>query len=269
MPAVAGPEADVHFQRALDYEFHQEVEPAIAEYRRALELDPDSVEGHANLGMLLMNERGDVDGAISEFVTALGIDPESAFCRTHLNEAVSLRNSTGEENVTRGNDFYRSGQLVRAIAAYRVACYVDPKNADAQNSLAWTLYRLGKLNDAFRHVTNALKLEPEDAEFINTLACVLFDRGDVDGAKGQFERAIAKSKKPNPADLYGLAVVLLTKGQQQQAIEKFKQALTDDANYADAKYLRDKIGMSAHVLASHDSLLNLSGWKSEQLSPVK
>src|SRR4051812_37005438 len=77
---------EVHFQRAMQYEFDQNIDAAIAEYRRGLELDPDSVQGHANYGLLLLNERGDVDGAISEFVTALGIDPASSFCQLHLNE---------------------------------------------------------------------------------------------------------------------------------------------------------------------------------------
>ncbi|HEY9790140.1 MAG TPA: tetratricopeptide repeat protein [Candidatus Obscuribacterales bacterium] len=261
---AAGPEADVHFQRALDYEFHQDIDAAIAEYRRGLELDPNSLAGHANLGVLLLNEWGDVDGAISEFMTALGIDPENAFAQTHLNEAVALRNSTADEDIERGNNYYRAGQLVRAAAAYRIACYVAPKNAEAHNSLAWTLYRLGKLNDALKEVTTALRLAPEDAEYINTLACVLYDRGDAEGAMKEFERAIAHSKKVNAADLYGLAVVFFSQGDKQRAADNFKQALQNDPNFADARYLRDKIGMSVHALASHESLLDLSGVKKNQ-----
>jgi tetratricopeptide (TPR) repeat protein len=262
-PVVAGPEADVHFQRALDYEFHQDIDGAIAEYRRGLELEPNSLEGHANLGVLLLNEWGDVDGAISEFVTALGIDPENVFSQTHLNEAVALRNSKAEENIDRANNYYRAGQLMRAAAAYRIAVYVEPKNAEAHNSLAWTLYRLGRLNDALKEVNTALRLAPDEAEYINTLACVLYDRGDAEGAIKEFERAIAHSKKANPADLYGLAIVFFSQGNTQRAVDNFRQALHDDPNFADARYLRDKIGMSVHALASHDSLLDLSGVKKQ------
>jgi Tfp pilus assembly protein PilF len=251
--------ADEHFQRALDYRLQGNIDAAQVEYRRALELDPNFVDAHANLGVLLLQDRGDVDGAISEFVTALGIDPGCAFCQSELNQAVDLRNSKAEDNIARGNSYYRVGQLNHAVGSYRVAIYLDPTNADAHNSLAWTLYRLGKLAEARAEVEEALRLKPNDAEYINTLACVLLDSGDVQGAIKQFQSAIVHSQKPNPADLYGLATALLSTGDKSGAIENFKQALKDDPNYADANYLRDKIGMSVHTLASHDLLLTISG----------
>jgi tetratricopeptide (TPR) repeat protein len=261
--AEQGPEADTHFQRALQYEFAENIPGAIAEYKRALEMDPNNVTGHGNYGMLLMNEVGDLDGAISEFVTTLGIDPQNAFAQTHLNEAVALRNSTVASNLDRANMFYRTGQLVRALAAYRVACYVDPKNAEAHNSLAWTLYRLGDLRGSQKEVDVALSLKPNDPEYINTLACVKFDSGDVNGAIKEFERAISLSKKANAADLYGLALGFLSQGQKDRAIESFKKALQNDPNYVDAKYLRDRIGMSVHALSMHEKLMSLSGVKDE------
>ena len=256
---VNASEADIHFERALQYEFQGNVTGALSEYRKGLEMDPNSVDGHAHLGTLLLDQIGDVDAAVSEFVTALGIDPKCGYCQTHLDEAVERRNTTASENIARGNEFYRTGQLSRAVAAYRIALLVSPKNTEAHNSIAWTQYRLGNLDEALTEVNEALRLKPEDPEYINTLACVLFDKGDLNGALSNWQRAIAHSKKANAADLYGLAIGFLSKGETQRAVDNFKEALKSDPNFADANYLRDKVGMSVHALAAHEKLLSLSG----------
>lgn len=251
----------VHLEKALHYNLEGNVDGAIFELKRAIQIEPNCLEAHANLGDLLLNEVGDVDGAISEDVTALGIDPQSAFCQQQLDEAVAASKSSVDENLDRANRFYRAGALVRAAAAFRVACYVDPESAEAHNSLSWTLYRLGKLDEALVEVNTALRLKPDEPEYINTLACILYDKGKTDEAIKQFQLAIAKSTTVNPADLYGLAVGLLSRGDSQRAVEKFKQAIKEDPNYADATYLRDRIGMSVNTLASHEELLTLSGAK--------
>lgn len=248
---------DYHFERALQYQFAGDHQAAIEEYKRGLQGHPDSVDGHTRLGALLLDEQGDVDGAISEFVTALSVDPDCRFCQSRLDEAVSRKNAGAKENVTRGNELYRSGQLGRAAAAYRIATMADPADSEARNCLAWTLYRIGKLDEGLYEVNAALKLKPEDGEYINTLACIQFDMGENDAAVSSYKKAIAKSKTPNPADLYGLAIAYLAKGDQTSALKNFQEAIKSDPSYTSAAYIRDKIGMSVHALAAHDKLLSL------------
>ncbi len=251
--------ADYHFQQAMNYEFAGNSDAAIAEYRRALKSAPESVDGHTRLGTLLLDEEGDVDGAISEFVTALSIDPKCHSCQSRLDEAVDKKNANVRDGINRGNELYRTGQLKRATAAYRIAVSVAPDDSEARNCLAWTLYRVGKLEDAKNEVNFALKLKPDEAEYVNTLACIQYDQGETEAAIDSFRKAIAKSKTPNPADLYGLAIGFLTKGDKETAIKNFKEAVKSDANYTNARYLRDKIGLSAHALATHEKLMDISG----------
>lgn len=262
-PLAFASEADHHFEQAMKYEFAGNVEAAIAEYKRGLQSAPQSVDGHTRLGTLLLDEDGDVDGAISEFVTALTIDPQCRSCQARLDEAVALKKASAKEGIARGNDYYRAGKLARSAAAYRVAVAADPKDAEAHNSLAWTFYRLGRLEDGMTEVNEALRLKPDEAEYINTLACLQYDAGSVDTAIATWKKAIAKSKTPNPADLYGLAVGYLSRGDIANASKYFKDAIKSDSNYASATYLRDKIGMSINALATHDRLLAISGEKEQ------
>jgi tetratricopeptide (TPR) repeat protein len=250
--------AQEHFGRALRYRFAGRTDAAIAEYARGLEQDPDSVEGHAQLGTLLLEEKGDVDGAISQFMTALSIDPQCKFFQTRLQEALDRKNGKALDEITRGNQLYSGGQLNRALGAYRIALHIEPSDAIAHNSLAWTLYRLGELEEGMAEVNEALRLKPNDPEFVNTLACLLFDRGDVNGALAEWKRALSLSKTPNPADLYGMAIGMLAKGDQASAGRYFNQAIKIDPKYADLSYVRDRIGMSVRALATHDKLLWLA-----------
>lgn len=250
---------DVHFERAMRYEFAGDMDGAIAEYRRGLQQSPESVDGHTRLGTLLLDNQGDIDGAISEFVTALTIDPQCHFCQSRLDEAVSRRNDTVRDGINRGNDFYRAGQLNRSAAAYRIAIAADPNDAEARNCLAWTLYRMGKLEDSLAEVKEALRIKPNEPEYINTLACVQFDLGNVDAAITNFKKAISGAKTPNPADYYGLSVAYLAKGDETSSIKWFKEAVKSDQQYVNAIYLRDKIGLSVHTLALHDKLIGIAG----------
>lgn len=257
--SFASNEGDYHFGLALQQEMTGNVDAAIAEYRRGLKQSPQSVDGHTRLGTLLLDEEGDIDAAISEFITALTIDPGCQSCQTRLDEAVVRRNASVRDGINRGNDLYRAGQLGRSAAAYRIAICADPNDAEARNCLAWTLYRLGKLDSAALEVKEALRLKTDEPEYVNTLACVQYDQGNVDQAITSFKKAIAKSKTPNPADYYGLAIAYLAKGDQTNSVKFFRDAVKSDPNYASSAYLRDKIGMSVHTLALHDKLLSIAG----------
>lgn len=267
--AAQADSSDYHFQKAMEYEFGGNVEAAVAEYRRGLQSAPRSVDGHTRLGTLLLDEQGDVDGAISEFVTALSVDPGCSGCQSRLDEAVDRKNASVRDGINRGNELYRGGQLKRSAAAYRIAVSAGPDDAEARNCLAWTLYRIGKLDEARSEVMTALKLKPDEAEYVNTLACIQFDEGQVELALASFKKAIAKSKTPNPADLYGLSIGFLAKGDKPNAIKNFKEAVKSDANYTNTRYLRDKIGLSVHALATHDKLMDISGENAKALEKEK
>ncbi len=53
------------------------MDEAIAEYRKAIELDPKYVYAHNNLGMAL-RDKGRVDEAIAEWKKVIELDPKNA-----------------------------------------------------------------------------------------------------------------------------------------------------------------------------------------------
>ncbi len=257
---VNAQEGSQHFQRALESRFAGQSDAAIAEYKRGLQLQPNNVDAHMQLGSLLLEERGDLDGAISEFMTAIGIDPNCATCESRLNEAMEIKNSKPSDLVIKANLLYSSGQTNRAAAGYRIAIQSDPTNAEAHNALAWTLYKLGgpkNLADGVKEVQEALTIKPDDAEYINTWACLLYDQGDIEGAMSKWHKAISNSKKPSAADLYGLAIGSLSKGDKSNALKYYRDSVATDPKYADLNYVRDRVGMSVHTVAGHEQLASM------------
>src|SRR5262249_15323972 len=63
------------------------VDEAIAEYRKAIEIDPKDAKAHTNLGGALL-AKGRPDAALAEYQNAIEIDPKLAPAHDHLGHAL-------------------------------------------------------------------------------------------------------------------------------------------------------------------------------------
>lgn len=126
--------AEAWYERGLLLEDEEEVEPAMAAYRRALELDADLPDAHLNLGRLL-HERGDAAAAERHYRLALATRPDDATAAFNL--GVALQDLK---------------HLRDAARAYEAALASDPAYADAHFNLAGIYEKLGEPEAAFRHL---------------------------------------------------------------------------------------------------------------------
>ncbi|MFQ5844008.1 MAG: tetratricopeptide repeat protein [Planctomycetota bacterium] len=109
-------------------------------YGRALELDPDHVPAHVNLGRLL-HEGGDPRAAEAHYRAALRRWPGDATAAFNLGVAL--------EDQRRDAD---------ALAAYEQAIRADPGHADAHYNAAGLCRRLGRHPDALGHLKRCREL---------------------------------------------------------------------------------------------------------------
>jgi len=116
----------------------------IAEYRKALELDPGYAPAHNYLGAAL-DDQGDLDGAVASYRRAVELAPD--FAAAHYNLGNALKNQ---------ND------LAGALASYRRALELDPSNADFNRitSLGLLLQKKGQLEEAESLYRRALEIHP-------------------------------------------------------------------------------------------------------------
>jgi len=130
------------------------LEEAIAAYREAIRIKPDSAT-HLNLGTALQT-RGKLEEAVTEFRTAIRIKPN--YARAHYNLGNALRNQ---------------GKLAKAEAAYRTALKLKPDYAEAFYNLGTTLNDQGKLEEAIAAYRKVIQIKPDLVPAHNNLARAL------------------------------------------------------------------------------------------------
>jgi Tfp pilus assembly protein PilF len=106
------------------------VDEAIDNYRKALEIKPDYAEAHDKLGLALA-ERGQIDEAIAHFRKALEIKPD--FTEAHNDLGLAL---------------IKCGRVEEAIAQYRRALEIKPDFAEAHINLGSALAARGRADEA-------------------------------------------------------------------------------------------------------------------------
>jgi tetratricopeptide (TPR) repeat protein len=127
------PEVDEMYEVACEVETSSP-QQAREVYQRLLQLDPDHIDAHVNLGRLL-HEDGAPAAAEQHYRRALELDPENDTAVFNLGVAL--------EDLGRFRD---------AIDAYQRALELDPQNADAHFNLAGLYERRGEKAAALRHL---------------------------------------------------------------------------------------------------------------------
>ncbi len=182
-----------------------EVEAAIGHFEQALELEPDDLEAHTNLALALQS-RGEVEAAAGHLRRALELDPD------HLPAHESL-----------GNVLVAAGRLRQGIVHYREVLRLDPDRPGVHGQLGLVHRSLGDLEAAVRHLRRAALLTPDDALAHNRLGNALLAAGDVDGAIVHYRRVV----ELEPRNFYGhanLGMALRRAGRSEEAEEYLRQA---------------------------------------------
>jgi tetratricopeptide (TPR) repeat protein len=126
-------DAEDVFEIASELEVASPAE-ARAAYEKVIELDPEHVDAHVNLGRML-HEEGAPAAAEKHYRVALEIDPQHSVAAFNLGVAL--------EDL---------GRLKDAVEAYRLALKIDPENADAHYNIAGIYERKGDKAGALRHL---------------------------------------------------------------------------------------------------------------------
>ena len=135
--------AEEWFEIALAAESSPEtVDEAVEAYQRAIELSPEWVEAHINLGVALYHQRR-LEDAQNAFLAAVALDPANAICRYNL-----------------GCVYEEAGKIDEAIENLRCAIRAMPNHADAHFNLALAYEKKGDPARAREHWSLYLKHDP-------------------------------------------------------------------------------------------------------------
>ena len=178
---------------------HDLVEPALAAFRKTIEVSPSAGRAFYNLGSLYLRKK-DSASARSAFERALELLPGHA--ETHNNLGALLA---------------EAGALDRAITHFRAALNSQPRNADALNNLGNAYMQLGRKGEAREMFETALAVRPGYAEALNNLGIIFGEQGDLPQALRHFKQAL--EKRPDyPEAANNLVLVHAAVGEIEQAL---------------------------------------------------
>jgi tetratricopeptide (TPR) repeat protein len=140
---MAGPTPEEFFETALSCETKQDLLPqAIENYQRVVELAPDWIEAHINLGVAYY-QMGQLSDARAAFAAAVALDPLNGISRYNL-----------------GCTLEEMGEYDAAIEHLLRAARAMPAHADVHFNLALAYEKRGERRAARDHWTLYLRYAP-------------------------------------------------------------------------------------------------------------
>jgi Flp pilus assembly protein TadD len=216
-PAAEARQAEVRQHMARGAEFIQKNRDAEAEteYRAVVRVDPQDVEAHLLLGVLL-GQRGDLDGEVGEEREVLRINPQDAKGHNFLGVALGQK-----------------GDLDGDIAEEHEALRLDPDNESAHTDLGLALGAKKDWDGAIAEEREALRIDPQDAKAHLLLGAALGMKGDLDGEIAEYRETLRLD--PNNARAhYLLGFGLERRNYPREALQEYRAAYTLDPK--DATY---------------------------------
>ena len=174
------------------------------EFSRAIELNPNYVEGHSWRGLYLMC-MGRFDEAIAEMKQAEQLDPVSLPARTMVGWA-----------------YYHARRFDEAIKVHQATLDMDPNFEWAHQSLGWAYVQKGSYKEAIDELKRARELL--DSSFnVAGLGYAYAMAGNQNEAQKSLTELIDRSKREH-VPLYLIALLYGALGQKQEALASLEEA---------------------------------------------
>ena len=222
---------------------------AIAEWNKALEMDPSDPKAHINLGTALM-ETGKTDSAVLHFQKAIDLNPANANAYLAMASAMVRMNRAGDAvpyyeksaqlrpddaklQYDLGFVLSQTGHQADSIGHYRKALELDPANADSYAHLGVALAQTGQPDDAIPMLEKALELDPKNEPAESNLGAALTQKGRLDDAIAHCRKALELNAKDAQAHT-NLAIALANAGKADEALTHFEKAVQlvpDEASF--------------------------------------
>jgi TolB-like protein/Tfp pilus assembly protein PilF len=202
-------EAHASFGRILsgyDYEF----ERAIAEFERAIQLNPNYATSYHWISNGPLTARGEFDGAIAEGKRAVELDPLSMI-----------------DNADLGQVYFYAGRYDEAISQVGKAIEIDPHSYLAHDYLGQIYQLQGHLTEAIAEYQKAVELD-DDPEALAFLGQAQARAGQHDEAQKILAR-MTEEAKSRYVSAYSFALTFIALGDRERAIDALERAYREGA----------------------------------------
>src|SRR4051794_1386725 len=203
------PEAHASWARILsgyDFDFEQ----AIAEFERAIELNPNYATARHWLSNTALVARGDFDRAIVEGKRSVELDPLSMI-----------------NNADLGNTYFYARRYDEAVTALKKAIEIDPRSYLAHYYLGEVLQLKGQTAEAIAEYKKAVELD-DDPQALALLGQAYARSGNRNDAEKILAR-LNEEAKTRYVSAYNMALMFLGLGQKENALDALERAYSEGA----------------------------------------
>ena len=243
----------------------QRYDEAVEPFRRAHELEPESLQYHQTYASSL-EAAGRHEECVAELTTLLGSHPreaslyydrghswmklnETAMARSDAEKAISLSPDLAGALYLLGKIHEQDEELSKALAAYSRVVELEPGHFNARYRLSLLHTRLGDREEGRRQLETYRSLKDKvDAQNAILRAGDAFKAGNYGSAEAQYREALGKDPD-NTQALYYLGLIQKNKGQLREAAESFQKTL---AGRPDLAVARANLGLTLAGLGQAD-----------------
>jgi tetratricopeptide (TPR) repeat protein len=244
-----------YVRQGLVYAGQGDHERAIAEFTKAIELDPNYAEAYLRRGYVYFIVQWDLEQAMADFTKVIELDPDYAeayFMRGKLHveqrnfeqaiadygKAIELDPNYVFAYAARGESYLTQGNQEQALADFTKAIELDPSYAAGYHGRGRVYLAEGNLQQAIADLTRAIELEPDSANFYYDRGLAYVDQGDYNLAIADFSEAIELNCERLHDAYYRRGLAYYEQGNYDQAIADFSTTIALDPLCAEAYYYR-------------------------------
>ena len=218
----------------IEYRVRQNWDQAAEYMRRYLELKPDDVQMHLQLGYDLSRHKKAFDEAIPQFKEVIALDPKN------------LSGQLGPAYNYLGHAYLYSGQFGKAMDALNRYQSLAPNKPDPLHSIADALSFKGRYEEAIAQYSEVIRKHPSFYESYEDLGLTYLAIGKWRQALSSFNRYLAVA----PQGLLPKGHILLAKVyfiQENMPLSKkeIDEALALNPQYLQAHWLRGLIALTS------------------------
>jgi superkiller protein 3 len=204
-------EARIHYNRANQLMNDGELDAAISAFKQAVELYPEFVQAHINLGVAYGKKQQPTD-AIAHLKHATQLDPTSfeayynlgiAYSKAHrymeavqaFQQAVTLKPNHAEAHYNLGVVLHKSNQAEKAIELFQKAIQLNPTWLQPRMELGLLLGNLQRFEEGIQVFTELLRFYPRNSDAYYNLGVLYLEINDREHAVAALEEAVRYNHK--------------------------------------------------------------------------
>lgn len=260
--------SDRHNARGIELADHGMLDEAVKEFRKAIELDPESAHAYDNLGTVLA-EKQLYREALSCYLTAIRLEPDAptahynlaSFLATHglemaaeeYREAIDLDPEYPDAHVNLGITSADLGKPKEAELAFERAIELAPDDPLPRQELAILLMDEGRIRQAVPHLREVTKLDPENFDAFLDLGICYTQLGFYDEAEKAFARC-TELAADDPSLAYHHAALHALRGKEADALRLLREAVEKEPDRVRAWLRNDRMFDSLRGSEAFESL---------------